>query len=473
MPAYALIVIVSLSGAPDPATVPPQERIAYVNKLADRLTGINASKEYAKAAESYVGLMVLPINAPDETAWEAYHHVDDHQYVLERVERWSPEEARVIREWIKANEQTLRLLKRATKRGRFLQPLDPDGGRLHSVLLDTLDPGLMRCSALMRIVANDFALRGKWNRAYEWNLRAHTVADHVYQQPTLLNRLVAYAIERASCQQLLAFLHRRSPKDTQALLGKIEAGDESRCPEHIVLEVEALCTRDYIECWHEWAQDHQKHPGLTGMAESYVGEDGLFDELGDVVDLSDLMGNSPFESVEALRKALRASSVEKEWAIALRVDALTSKWCALPFHEAWKKAGAFEREYCDILLKAPSLAVAGCGQLASSQPHLLWAETSAHRAAVSCVVAILEFRAKENRLPKRLDELVPQFPKSAAIDPYSGRPFVYRVNQDGTDFVLYSVGSDQDDDGGVHTDELRSPGDRVFWPPPVVAIEPD
>ena len=87
-------------------------------------------------------------------------------------------------------------------------------------------------------------------------------------------------------------------------------------------------------------------------------------------------------------------------------------------------------------------------------------------------MAILEFRNKESRLPKRLDELVPRFLNTAPIDVYSGRPFVYRVNTDGNDFVLYSVGGDQDDDGGKHTDDVRGDGDRVFWPPPVVATHP-
>ena len=60
--------------------------------------------------------------------------------------------------------------------------------------------------------------------------------------------------------------------------------------------------------------------------------------------------------------------------------------------------------------------------------------------------------------------------KAIAIDPYSDKPLVYRKG-DG-DFVLYSFGSDFDDDGGKMGVDYRGrtkkwyteDGDAVFWP---------
>ena len=50
------------------------------------------------------------------------------------------------------------------------------------------------------------------------------------------------------------------------------------------------------------------------------------------------------------------------------------------------------------------------------------------------------------------------------MDPYSDEPLVYRV--EGESFILYSVGEDFFDDGGIDVtwDQSQSGGDRVFWP---------
>lgn len=441
MLAYGFVVMMMMFGGDrDPAMIPWQERIAYVNKLADRLTGINANKDYTKALDSYVALYELSLKAPDDAARKAYDHVDSQLYVFTQAKQWSLEEATVIREWLKANDKTLKLLKKATKRKRYFHPLSPTGSRLHTAVLDPVSPGLMRLAKLCEVAANDHAIRGDWKGAYKWNLRIHTIADHTYQQPWSLLHMVGLAVERSACKQFLHFLQQHFPRNAGTLFGRIAKGDELRCSPRIFDQVEALWTRDHIEVWHEWAQNPKKHPDLTEIVEMWLDGDDLLEAKNEI------SGNSPFKNVTALRKALRASSVERDWKVSLRAEALMSKWCALPFHEAWKKVDEFEREYCDVLLTAPSLTVCGCGFLLSSQPRLLREETTMLCTAVSAVVAIHEFRDKNGRLPKQLDELVPEFLETVPIDPYSGRPYVYRTEKVGNNFTLYSVGSDQVDD---------------------------
>jgi len=53
-------------------------------------------------------------------------------------------------------------------------------------------------------------------------------------------------------------------------------------------------------------------------------------------------------------------------------------------------------------------------------------------------------------LPKKLDDLVPEFLESVPRDPFSGdrAPLRYRVNSDGS-WLVYSVGPDMNDDAGV------------------------
>jgi hypothetical protein len=58
------------------------------------------------------------------------------------------------------------------------------------------------------------------------------------------------------------------------------------------------------------------------------------------------------------------------------------------------------------------------------------------------------FRLAHGRLPSTLDELVPRYLNSVPADPCGDQRLRYRVTGDGK-FVLYSVGWNEKDDGGV------------------------
>jgi hypothetical protein len=79
-------------------------------------------------------------------------------------------------------------------------------------------------------------------------------------------------------------------------------------------------------------------------------------------------------------------------------------------------------------------------------------------------LAVLVYRAQEDRLPESLQQVVDAgLLAGIPLDPYSGRPYVYRVT--GDRFRLYSVGEDFVDDGGLRCDwDEKAGGDRVFWP---------
>ena len=59
------------------------------------------------------------------------------------------------------------------------------------------------------------------------------------------------------------------------------------------------------------------------------------------------------------------------------------------------------------------------------------------------------FRSARGRCPATLDELSPEFLDKLPPDPFTGKPFNYELREDGTSFIVYSVGSNLADDGGV------------------------
>ena len=94
-----------------------------------------------------------------------------------------------------------------------------------------------------------------------------------------------------------------------------------------------------------------------------------------------------------------------------------------------------------------------------------------NRTALSTVIALLDYQREHGRFHETLDALSPEHLSIAPRDAFSGRSLVYRRTRDGRDFILYSVGRNQRDDGGRAAPEHENDGDIVYWPPNVLANE--
>lgn len=119
----------------------------------------------------------------------------------------------------------------------------------------------------------------------------------------------------------------------------------------------------------------------------------------------------------------------------------------------------------DLLVPALDRAVASCDQI------------EFQRRAVSLHLAIERYRAAHSRPPGALSALVPEYLDLLLLDPYSGRPFIYKVlpepDANGRAYLLYSVGTDGEDDGGVSGEESRKKSkDLTIGPSDIVINEP-
>jgi hypothetical protein len=88
------------------------------------------------------------------------------------------------------------------------------------------------------------------------------------------------------------------------------------------------------------------------------------------------------------------------------------------------------------------------------EPHTGWwmwrvdvAEMDAGLRALQVRAAIGLYQRRHGKLPENLDALCPEFLPSVPLDPFSGKPLRYRLA--GKGWVLWSVGPDLKDDGGV------------------------
>jgi hypothetical protein len=84
----------------------------------------------------------------------------------------------------------------------------------------------------------------------------------------------------------------------------------------------------------------------------------------------------------------------------------------------------------------------------------------AKRRLAVTAVAVCRFRAARGRLPDTLAELSPQFLAILPCDPFDGRPL--RMKKTGENLVVYSIGEDGKDDGGIPWDFQKQAGDITF-----------
>ncbi|HOW86537.1 MAG TPA: hypothetical protein P5119_11805 [Candidatus Aminicenantes bacterium] len=75
------------------------------------------------------------------------------------------------------------------------------------------------------------------------------------------------------------------------------------------------------------------------------------------------------------------------------------------------------------------------------------------------------YKSRTGSYPESLGALVPDLLKEVPIDPFTGQPFVYR--REGEGFIVYSLGSNQKDDGGrstyMITQLVMEKDDDVSW----------
>jgi hypothetical protein len=107
---------------------------------------------------------------------------------------------------------------------------------------------------------------------------------------------------------------------------------------------------------------------------------------------------------------------------------------------------------------AASLLLANIGRmpLKAAVPQV-----EADQVALAC--ALERYRLAEGRFPETLEALAPRFMGQVPNDVITGQPYKYRLTADGR-YVLYSVGWNGKDDGGVPGESLfdREKGDWVW-----------
>lgn len=77
-------------------------------------------------------------------------------------------------------------------------------------------------------------------------------------------------------------------------------------------------------------------------------------------------------------------------------------------------------------------------------------------------LALKIYKAKNGNYPEKLESLAPEFLEEVSVDPFSSEDLIYKKSANG--FILYSVGPNMKDDGGIDARTVKWEGDYdIVW----------
>jgi hypothetical protein len=345
----------------------------------------------------------------------------------------SPEERSELKAVLASNQAALSLLYAAPASGRSRYPIHLQDGP--ATPLPDLG-SLKRAVSLLSAEALLHATDGDAEKATQAFLVAGRVAESVSEEPIVISQLVRYAdwaillprLERALC--LTPFTDRQ----LASLQEIVERAERPQAAVRAMVGEQAInlavfTDRKMAADAFKWMQGSRGRPGdlLTAVCVTFSRVTGLLEK--DKAFFCDSMGRR----IAALELGYPARFAASEQA-ALATNTPSQLYI-------------FSR----MLL--PSLA----------RFHIREADHVALVRVAATALAIERFRlAHSNALPENLEHLIPACCKAVPADPYDGKPLRYKTH--GASYVVYSIGSDGQDDGGVvwGSNYLKVPGDISF-----------
>ncbi|MCP4248543.1 MAG: hypothetical protein GY778_15955 [bacterium] len=357
---------------------------------------------------------------------------------------------RSLAAWLdhKDNRRALQLAQRAANLPHFQFPYlgNPDESII-ALLLPSLGP--QRMLAKMAVVeGNRLLAKGEHRRALEHYLTACRQGGHLSQGITLIESLVGVACWAVGDTAVREMVLRSdlSTDDLERVLTALGEVADLRPTVQRGLRMERRLGTQVVD-------EFASHPSriLTGLH----GGDALFGFGGRV------RAKEGWGALEArLGRLILPDETMKRHMTAFYDENIRQS--ELPFHEADWTGDRTER----ILKDLPQWNFLAHMLLPSfDRAILLSARLQAETRMTQVAAALRLFALRhEGRPPEGLDELTELVSApEVLIDPFSGRPFVYRT--EGRDWVFYTIGGNLVDDGGQ---EGKRPWtlDRVCRYPP-------
>jgi len=440
----------ALGPHPEGGTMPPE----YFQWL-----GIESPPEEGEYLVSWQNYLKIQGIIPEPEPFQPDEKQNEDLFLSPGNLSWVRRHEAQLCEWLKQNEKPLALIVQATRRPLYYNPLVPSRTDDWSPgLMAALVPTVQRCRELAAALACRAMLRvneGKIDEAWQDLLACHRLSRLLARGGSLIEMLVGIAIEQIAHTSDIAFL------------------------DHAMLSAQRI-----LACW----EDLEKLSPMPAVADD-VDLTERFSTLETIMSiarhgpqaLKDLgTPNSRRPSWDHFGGRLFTRSID--WDPALRnvnswYDRLVSALRIPDVDTRTQEMGAITQD-----LKILKQQVTGIGDLEKALmgpesrgewigniiialllPAIDRLQTAADRCEQAQVnlhlaFALAAYHRDNGNYPPKLEELVPKYMPAIPVDLFSDKPLIYRL--EGKGYLLYSVGPNGKDDGGLfYTDD--PPGDDI------------
>jgi hypothetical protein len=339
-------------------------------------------------------------------------------------------------------------------------PGNPEDEPLWMAMLVIDDLSYLRRMAMdLRLDTFDAIEEGQPERAVEDIEAMLGLAAHAGESETVLNQLVSIAIESLACGTVAMVLNQYPQAFTEADLARLQeafmtigldgGGDDgslARIP--VRLSMERAYYEDMIQRVYSDDGKGDGHMTLEGTGLVLVPLPGL---------VTVVLAESRKEAVETY-------------------DESYERFIELARMQPFERGDDIEQmqaEQAEYEANGFLQARQPLGSMVTNWPMMIRAldRINTERDAAITVIALHRYRLADGDFPAALDELVPKFLPTLPLDPMDGKPLRYRLKVSGP--VLYSIGADGFDGGGVKAEEEQDAypsaerpddGDWVLYP---------
>jgi hypothetical protein len=357
--------------------------------------------------------------------------------------RWTSQQIPPLAQWIHENQKPLDLLVEASRRPRCYFPMRSLLNRDQDPLISLSLSGVQGT----REVGRSLPARAMWhlgegrpNEAWQDLLAVHRIARLISQGNTLIEQLVAFAIDGVARNGTQTLLHhgnlsteqvqqiRRDLNTLPPFAGAATALDQGERLLTVDLIVHLASTKDMS--WEQMAKElNIDTHGMQVLEVVSVDWNLVLQELNAWYDRLVTAARLPDHAKRTVAMDQMQADVQ-----ILFANAQTPTRLALSAVSRRQRSEVVAALMLGLFLPMVDVTVHN--------------EDRANAAAqlTQLAAALAEYRAAHGAYPAKLDDLAPAFLEKPPTDFFNAAPFFYK--RDGEGYLLYSAGENGADDGG-------------------------
>lgn len=397
----------------------------------------------------------------------------DTEFNIAMNRPWKLQEFPEVAKWLRVNAPHVKKAIEAASRPKYFSPLivpEDSNGQLTG-LVATLLPGIQESRAVARYLMCRAMLNisdGNADAAWSDLIAMHRLGLMIAKGPTLIEGLVGIAINQIAA------------KGDRIFLDKVDLTAEriSRCRSDLaalpsmpkMIEQLDWCERMmFLDCVLLLGKGQTEVLGLLGSGVPGVNNEGVLETLVTRLAIVSIDWNTALKTgnqmYDRLIVAMKEETFQKREAGLQQIDELvdqTRKNTSFAgflkvVSETGSSRAAMSEMAANVMvsLMLPAVRAVNGARERSAQTH--------HNTQVA--FALIEWKLKNGSYPQSLEALVPEYLDQLPRDLFSGKPLNYQREPDG--FLIYSIGQNQQDEGGRwFDDEPRGDDPRVRIPIP-------